>query len=118
MDDRSPALTNNAKRRKPMYTTAEQFKSEVNSAAAMTVGTTKKNLLRVTTLMAILLASVSAWAGDHQICYQVPPPYIGSTAIAARFACRTDAPNAQVCQIVSVQANASSPQVGQLTPRQ
>jgi hypothetical protein len=111
MEDRSPALTNNAKRRKPMYTTAEQFKSEVNSAAAVTVGARKKNLLRVTTLMAILLASVSAWAGDHQICYQVPPPYIGSTAIAARFACRTDAPTAQGCQIVSVQANASSPQV-------
>src|ERR1051326_842259 len=41
------------------------------------------NLLRAgATLITIFLVSMSAWAGDHQICYQIPPVN-GVPAIAA-----------------------------------
>jgi hypothetical protein len=68
-------------------------------------------LLRIaTTLLTILLASVSAWAGDHQICYQIPPS-VGLNTIAARFLCRTDGTNSPGCQITSVQPGPTSPAV-------
>jgi hypothetical protein len=77
----------------------------------VTGGAMKKNLLRVVTmLMAILLGSASAWAGNHQICYQLPP-LAGFRTIAARFLCRTDGANAAGCQITSVQADPASPPV-------
>src|SRR5262245_48015588 len=62
------------------------------------------NLLRVSSpALGILLTSATAWAGDHQICYQIPP-FPGFTTITARFACRTDAANTPGCQITGVQA--------------
>jgi hypothetical protein len=58
--------------------------------------------------LAILLFSVSTWAGDHQICYQIPP-LPGWHTIAARFACRTDGSNTPGCQVNSVVPAAGSP---------
>jgi hypothetical protein len=49
-----------------------------------------------------VLVSASAWAGNHQICYQVPPP-AGTQRILARFACRTDGVNPGNCQVQSIQ---------------
>jgi hypothetical protein len=64
----------------------------------------KTNLLLrvVTTFTAIVLVSASAWAANHQICYQVPPP-AGTQRIFARFACRTDGVNPGNCQVQSIQ---------------
>ncbi|HWC17280.1 MAG TPA: hypothetical protein VG498_09700, partial [Terriglobales bacterium] len=90
---------------------AERSCRQVNSINTM--GTAKrKNPLRVATaIVGILLFSLSTWAGDHQICYQIPPAYIGSHTIAARFSCRTDGANTPGCQVNSVVAAAGSPQV-------
>jgi hypothetical protein len=52
----------------------------------------------------MLLIAASASAGNHQICYQIPP-IAGFTTITARFACRTDGANTPGCQITGVQAN-------------
>jgi hypothetical protein len=63
----------------------------------------KKNSLHaLTTMMAILLVTASAWAGNHQICYQVPAP-AGTQRILVRFACRTDGVNPGNCTIESFQ---------------
>jgi len=62
------------------------------------------SLLRASsTTLGMLMISATAWAGNHQICYQIPP-LAGFTTIAARFACRTDAANSPGCQITGVQA--------------
>jgi hypothetical protein len=96
---------NTAKKRgeKNMYRTIGQFnRNRVESSATVTTSTMKNNSLRAATaLMAILLVTASAWAGNHQICYQVPPP-AGTQRIFVRFACRTDG-NPGSCQVQSIQ---------------
>src|SRR5437016_2790739 len=75
---------------------------QVSNAAVMAGGAMKKNLLRVgTTLMTMLLASVSAWAGNHQICFQLPSPARTQT-LQARFLCRTDGATGSPCTVTSV----------------
>src|ERR1051326_7579242 len=88
--------------------TGKAKNDQLNSSDKTTGGVTKRNPLRVAaTLLVILLFSVSAWAGDHQICYQVPPP-AGWNTISARFVCRTDGNSLAGCQVNSVVAAAGS----------
>jgi hypothetical protein len=62
------------------------------------------NLRRISsTTLGMFLIAATAWAGNHQICYQIPP-LAGFTTVAARFACRTDGANSPGCQITAVQA--------------
>src|SRR3954452_11820649 len=82
--------------------------NQLHSSAKTTEGAMKSPLRVATTFLAILLFSVSAWAGDHQICYQIPP-VPGWHTIAARFLCRTDGTNVPGCQVSSVVAAAGSP---------
>ena len=86
--------------------TGQFIRNQGKSAEFVTGSAVKENSLRArATLVAILLASASAWAGDHQICYQVPP-LPGLNTIAARFACRTDGANQSGCDITSVEPDA------------
>src|SRR5213594_160901 len=57
--------------------------------------------LTLRTLMTILLLSASAWAANHQICYQLPPP-AGTQKLQARFLCRMDGATGGPCDITSV----------------
>ncbi|HET8825739.1 MAG TPA: hypothetical protein VFM77_11465, partial [Terriglobales bacterium] len=84
--------------------------NQLNRRINTTRSANSRNPLRVATaIVAILLFSVSTWAGDHQICYQVPPIWVGSHTIAARFACRTDGTNTPGCQVNSVVPAPNSP---------
>jgi hypothetical protein len=91
--------------------TGQSRDNQLDNPAQTTGGPTKKNPFRVAaTLLAIFLFSVSAWAGDHQICYQIPP-LPGWHTVAARFLCRTDGTNLPGCQVNSVVAAPGSPQI-------
>ena len=96
---------------KRMNTTTGQFvRNPVESAATVTGGAMTKNLRRAaTTLMAILLVTASAWAGNHQICFQIPP-VPGSPTLAARFVCRTDGMIGG-CTVLAVFGNVFTPPV-------
>lgn len=85
--------------------------NQLTSRISATRSANSRNPLRVpTAIVAILLFSASTWAGDHQICYQIPP-LPGWHTIAARFACRTDGANTPGCQVNSVMPAAGSPQI-------
>jgi hypothetical protein len=93
------------------WNTAGEAESQLNSRINATREANGKNPFQVATaILAILLFSVNTWAGDHQICYQIPP-LPGWHTIAARFACRTDGTNLPGCQVNSVVPAAGSPQI-------
>ncbi len=67
----------------------------------------KKNTLRArTTVVALLFGPAGAFAADHQICYQEPPP-LGVNATVGRFDCRTDGTSPAGCHLTGLQPNVS-----------
>jgi hypothetical protein len=98
------------KRRKIMKPTAGRFKAnQYAGATVVIVEASRKNLRRAGTALATMfLLSLSAWAGNHQICYQLPPvPGIISGLLVAGFECRTDGTALPGCQITSVRDGSS-----------
>ena len=93
----------------PNWNTGGEAGNQVKRASNSASGAQRKNPLRiVTAIAATLMLSVSTWAGDHQICYQIPP-LPGWHTIAAIFDCRTDGASTPGCQLNSVAPAAGSP---------